>query len=96
VLQHVVKYALESAAGFNRLTRTGFSHKKGVNALADQWLSQPRRKRRGYAKTIQTKVFLNFVKNGQKRPITLTNAGIYIFHMYPEKCLKNVNETFLR
>jgi hypothetical protein len=65
-----------------------------VNALADQWLSQPRRKRRGYAKTIHTKVFLNFVKNGQKRTITLTVAVSYIFHTPPEKCVKNVSQNF--
>ena len=39
------------------LPETGFSHQKGVNALVGQWLTHPRRKRRDYAKTLESKVF---------------------------------------
>jgi hypothetical protein len=40
------------------------------------------------------KSFSKFVKNCQKRPITLTVAASYIFHTPPEKCLNNVRQRF--
>jgi hypothetical protein len=46
------------------------------------------------AKADRLKSFSKSVKNGQKRPITLTDTASYIFHTPPEKRVKNVSQNF--